>query len=79
MPVAVNCSVYSLFNEMMEGVTPMETSVAGVTVNVAEPLMATEVAVIVAVPAPLPVANPLAPIVATAVEDEPQLTAPVRS
>ena len=79
MPVAVNCSVYPLFSERIEGVTAMETSAARVTVNVAEPLIAAEVAVIVAVPTPLPVANPSAPIVATEVEDELQLTALVRS
>lgn len=51
----------------MLGVSAIETSVAGVTVNVVEPLRPSELAVITAVPAVTPIVRPpLATTVATA-------------
>src|SRR6186713_685444 len=65
------------------GVTSMETSVAAETVSVVEPETAPDVAVIVLEPTSAPVARPSEPaafeIVATAVSDELQVTAVVRS
>jgi hypothetical protein len=61
------------------GVTAIETSVAGVTVNVVEPLMLPNVAVIVVVPVATGVAMPTLPtallIVATVGVEELQVTA----
>ena len=63
----------------MLGVTAIEVNTAGVTVNVAEPLILPKVAVIVAVPCATLVANPvLALIVATDVFEEVQLAVVVR-
>ncbi len=66
----------------LAGVTAMDTSVAGVTVMVVEPVVPPEVAVIVVEPAATEVASPFEPaallIVATAVADELQVTAVVR-
>jgi hypothetical protein len=53
--------------EGVAGVTAMETSVAGVTVKLAEPLTPPLVAVTVVEPVATPVAKPLAEIVATPV------------
>jgi len=65
------------------GVTEIDTSVAGVTVNVVEPEMPPDVAVIVVEPAAVEVANPLEPavllIAATAEVDELHVTDAVRS
>ena len=58
--------------------TAIDTSTAGVTVRPVDPLIEPEVAEIVALPTPAPVANPVPLIVATAVLDEPQLTELVR-
>ena len=62
--VAVNCFVVSGAIVEFAGVTAMETRLAPVTVSEAVPLTEPEVAVIVAVPVPTPVANPLEVIVA---------------
>jgi hypothetical protein len=64
--------------DALAGVTAMETSTACPTLSVAEPLIKPDVAVIVTVPIPSPMANPLPPMLAT-VEDELQLTELVRS
>ena len=65
------------------GVTNMDTSVAWVTVNVVDPDMLPDVAVIVVEPAATDVAKPLEPaallILAKPVVDEFQVTAVVRS
>jgi hypothetical protein len=66
-------------NDGLTGVTANETRTAGLTVRVAEAVMEPEVAVIVAVPTPTPVANPPFTMVATEVNDELQVTEPVRS
>jgi len=61
------------------GVTEIDASTAAVTVNVAEPLIVPEVAVIVAVPGATLVANPVWILtVATEVFDEVQLAVVVR-
>jgi len=59
-------------------VTEIEVNTAGVTVNVAEPLMAPDVAVRVAEPGATVVARPLPPTVATEVFEEVQLARAVR-
>ena len=56
------------------GVTAMDSSTGGVTVSPVEPLIAPEVAEMVALPVPAPVARPLLLIVATALFEEPQVT-----
>jgi hypothetical protein len=61
------------------GLTAIEVNIAAVTVNVAEPLIVPEVAVIVAVPCATLVAKPvLALMVATEVFEEVQLAVVVR-
>jgi hypothetical protein len=52
---------------------------AGVTVRIVEALIAPEVAEIVVVPVPAPVAKPVLFMAATDVLLEPQVTEPVRS
>lgn len=59
----------------MDGLTAMETSVAGLTLSGAEPLMEFSVAEIFATPFPMPVATPLPLLtVATAVLSDAQVT-----
>jgi hypothetical protein len=65
-------------NEGFTGVTAIETSVACETVSTAGVVIEPEVAVMFAVPTPVPVAKPLLAIVATMLEDELQLTELVR-
>ena len=60
------------------GVTAIDCSVAAVTVRTVEPLMAPEVAVIVLVPTPAPVAKPPVVIVAVEVVPEAHVTDVVR-
>jgi hypothetical protein len=60
------------------GVTAIEFSVGAVTVNTVLPLTAPKVALIVLVPAPTPVANPPALMVAVPVVPDAQVTVPVR-
>jgi hypothetical protein len=50
VPVAVNCCVYPFATDAVPGVTAIEVNTAAVTVNVAEPVIVPEAAVIVAVP-----------------------------
>ena len=67
----------------LAAVTVMLASVAGVTVRVVLPLIAPEVALIVAVPVPVPAARPWLParllMVATAAEEELHCTVVVMS
>src|SRR5205085_5737820 len=67
--VAVSCTVFPSFTEAVGGVTDTEATgtLAAVTVMAAVPLCPSLVAVIVAVPATLPVTNPPALTVATLV------------
>jgi hypothetical protein len=76
-PVAVNCCAVPLAMEAFAGVTTIDTKTR-VTVRLVEPLIAPEVACIVALPAPTPVANPALVIVATEVFAELHVTALVR-
>jgi len=61
----------------LAGVTARETRVAAVTFNVAVPVMLPDLAEMVEVPTPAPVARPPAVIVATVVVPELQATLPV--
>src|SRR6202007_2571606 len=70
VPVAVNCCVAPLVIEGFAGVTAIDTSVAGFTVSSVEPVMLPTVAETVELPAPTPVARPVALIVATAAVPE---------
>jgi hypothetical protein len=72
----VNCSVAPLAIEG-SGATPIDVSVAAVTVRPVDPLIAPEVAVMVALPVAAPVARPAAVIVAFALL-ELHVTEPVR-
>src|SRR5271167_5249790 len=78
VPVAVNCWVAPLVIEGFAGVTVMDCSVAAVTVRTVEPLIAPDVALIVEVPTPAPVASPAALIVAVEVVPELHVTVPVK-
>jgi hypothetical protein len=79
VPVAVNWSVVPLAMEAFAAVTAIDTKVAAVTCSVADWLTAPEVAWIVALPTPMPVASPLAEIVATPAFDEAHVTELVTS
>jgi hypothetical protein len=70
VPVAANCRVVPKAKDGLAGVTAIETSTAWLTVSVAVPVIDPELAVIVDVPTPAPVARPPAAIVATVVKDE---------
>ena len=74
MPVAVNCFVVPTAILELAGVTAIETSVAAETVSEAVPLTDPDVAVIVAVPVPTPIAMPLTSTEATEVNEELQVT-----
>jgi hypothetical protein len=78
VPVAVNCCVAPLAIEGFVGVTAIDCSVAAVTVRTVEPLMDDDVAVIVEVPTPAPVARPAALIIAVVVVPELHVTVLVR-
>jgi hypothetical protein len=55
----VNCCLFPAATDAVVGVTAIEVNAAAVTVNVADPLIVPEVAVIVAVPAATLVAKPV--------------------
>jgi hypothetical protein len=74
----MNCCVLPAATDAVAGVTEIEVNTAAVTVNVAEPLMVPEVAVITAVPGDTLVASPLVPTVAIDVAEEVQVALPVR-
>jgi hypothetical protein len=78
VPVAVNCCVAPLVIDGLAGVTAIDCSVAAVTVSTVEPLIEDDVAVIVEVPTPAPVASPAALIVAVEVVPELHVTVLVR-
>jgi hypothetical protein len=78
VPVAVNCCVAPLAIDGFAGVTAIDCNVAAVTVSKVEPLMDDDVAVIVEVPTPAPLARPAALIVAVVVVPELQVTVLVR-
>ncbi len=62
VPVAVNCCVNPGATVAEAGVIAMESSAAGVTVSVVNPLTEPSVAVIVADPCATVVATPLKPL-----------------
>ncbi len=74
VPVAVNCLVVPTAMLEFAGVTAMETRVAALTVSVAVPLTPPDEAVMVAVPVPVLLANPVESMVAIEVEDEDQVS-----
>jgi len=74
VPVAVNCCVAPLAIDGFAGVTAIDCNVAAVTVSKVEPLIDDDVAVIVELPTPAPVASPAALIVAMVVVPEVQVT-----
>src|SRR5271163_3447852 len=78
VPVAMNCCIAPLVIEGFAGVTAIDCNVAAVTVSKVEPLMDDDVAVIVEVPTPAPLASPAALIVAVAVVPELHVTVPVK-
>src|ERR1700678_977327 len=78
VPVAVNCCVARLAIDGFAGVTAIDCSVAAVTVSKVDPLMDDDVAVIVEVPTPAPLARPVVLIVAVVVVPEDQVTLDVR-
>src|ERR1700733_10357251 len=78
IPVAVNCWVAPLAIEGFAGVTAIDCNVAAVTVRVVQPLIVPDVALIVEVPTPVPLARPAALIVAIEVVPELHVTVPVR-
>jgi hypothetical protein len=78
VPVAVNCCVAPLVIDGFAGVTAIDCSVAAVTVSKVEPLIAPDVALIVEVPTPAPVASPDVLIVAVVVVPDDHVTVEVR-
>lgn len=68
--MAVNCWLAPSDMNGRAGVSAIETKVAGVTVNVATPVMLPEVALMVAVPAATLLARPLLATVATFMAEE---------
>src|ERR1700733_12704487 len=78
IPVAVNCWVAPLVIEGFAGVTAIDCNVAAVTVSTVDPEIDADVAVIVEVPTPVPLARPAALIVAIEVVPELHVTVPVR-
>jgi hypothetical protein len=70
--------VWPLVIEGFVGVTAIDWSVAAVTVSVVEPFTVPDVALIVEVPTPAPVARPDAVIVATVVVPELHVAVAVR-
>ena len=81
--MAVNCCVVPLAMEGVAGVTAMDTRLAAVTVRMVEPETLPRVALIVVLPALLPVASPsllrALEMLATAGAEEAQVTEAVRS
>ena len=82
VPVAVNCCVDPVMREETRGATAIDLNVAGVTVNVVDPDLFPNVAVIVVDPTTTGVANPFEPaallIAAMDAAEETQVTAVVR-
>lgn len=72
-------SVVPRANEEPAGVTAIETRLGWATESTVDPMIELETALMVALPMPVPVANPLLSMVATPGEEEVQLTELVRS
>ena len=73
VPVAVNCLVVPTAMLEFAGVTAIETRVAALTLREAVPVTPPEAAVIVVLPIPTAVANPVEPTEATAPLEKDQL------
>ena len=78
VPAAVNCCFVPSAIDWFAGVTAIDTSTAGLTVRVAEPLTPADVAAIVVLPTLTPATVPLLETVATAGDEELQVTVVVR-
>ena len=78
VPIAVNCWFVPFAIEAVAGVTDNDVSTGAVTVNVAEPLIDPELAVIVVAPRVAPVASPLPLTVAVVVDEEVHVAVLVR-
>ncbi len=76
--MAVNCSVRPAATDAVPGVTAIEAKTGAVTVNVAEPVIVPEVAVIVVAPGAALVASPPLLTVAVVTADEVQVAVLVR-
>jgi hypothetical protein len=70
VPVALNGSAVPRAIDELAGVIAMETKAAAPTVSVVDPLTPAEVACMVVLPCPTPLASPAAVTVATDVRDE---------
>ena len=79
VPVAVNCCVVPLAMPGLAGVRAMDTNVASEMVIVVSPVMPPDEALIVVLPAPLPVTCPGLSIVALLSSEEVQVTVSVTS
>jgi hypothetical protein len=80
VPVAANCCVLPAAMDGLPGVTAIASSCGGwATVSVVEPTTAPELAPIVVVPAPRPVASPVDVIVAVPAADDVHVTELLRS
>ena len=79
VPIAVNCWVVPSGIAAAEGVIVSEISAGGLTVIAADPLALPDVAVIVAAPIPIPLADPELLISATDCVSELQVAEVVRS
>ncbi len=77
--MAVNCCMLPGKLDGLAGVTAIETRAGPPTASVVEPLMELDVAEMVVMPVPTPVARPWPPIVATAAADELQVAAFVKT
>ncbi len=74
----MNCCVLPAATDAVVGVTEIEVNTAAVTVNVAEPLIVSDLAVMVALPWAMLVANPPALTVAIDFAEEVQVAVLVR-
>ena len=74
----MNCCVAPLAIDGFAGVTAIDCNVAAVTVSKVEPEIDDDVAVIVEVPTPAPLASPAALIVAVVVVPDDHVTVLVR-
>jgi hypothetical protein len=78
VPVAVNCCVVPAATEGSGGDTAIETNVAGVIVSSVDPATDPNVALMFAVPTPVPKASPVLPTVADEVVSEDHAAVVVR-
>ena len=79
VPIAANCWVVPAAIDGSGGVMAIETSVAGVTVSSVEPATDPDVALMLAVPVPIPLESPVPLIVATETVSDDHVAVVVRS